>query len=61
MSENVRIGRYNVCNCTIMVVAGHVVTDRVGERNGLSIDNGSSIDTETLALGFAASLVTMWW
>ena len=44
-----------------MVVAGHVVTDRVGERNGLSIDNGSSIDTETLALGFAASLVTMWW
>ena len=31
-------------------IAGHVVTDRVGERNCFSIGNGSSIDAATLEL-----------
>jgi hypothetical protein len=31
-------------------VVGHVVPDRVGERNGFSIGNGRSIDAASLAL-----------
>ena len=31
-------------------IAGHVVTDRVGERNCFSIGNGSSINTSSLEL-----------
>jgi len=37
-------------------IAGHVVPDRMSERDGSAIIYGSSIDAAPLALGFAASL-----